>query len=55
MLFGLQQWNPRLGQATLLLAAPGLLALVAEPAAWLARTWSDPAYQSDGEIVALES
>ena len=34
-------------------AALGLIALVAEPALWLARTWSDPAYQSDGLIVAV--
>lgn len=34
------------------LAAPGLLALVAEPLLWLFTTWSDPSYASDGAVVA---
>jgi exosortase/archaeosortase family protein len=37
---------------TLWLAAPGIAALVAEPALWLWRSWLDPAYQSDGMLVA---
>ncbi len=37
---------------TLWLAAPGIAALVFEPALWLGRTWLDPSYQSDGMIVA---
>jgi exosortase/archaeosortase family protein len=41
-----------LPQLPLLLAVPGLVALVAEPALWLVRTWSDPSYQSDGGLVA---
>ncbi len=35
-----------------LIALPGLLALIAEPARWLARTWTDPSYQSEGALVA---
>jgi exosortase/archaeosortase family protein len=35
-----------------LLALPGVLALVLDPAAWLWRSWQDPSYQSDGMIVA---
>ncbi len=31
----------------------GLLALLAEPALWLARTWIHPGYDSDGYLVAL--
>jgi len=34
------------------LAAPGIVALVVEPALWLWRSWHDPSYQSDGMIVA---
>ena len=36
-----------------LLAAPGLVALTADPAIWLWRTWHDPSYQSDGALVAV--
>lgn len=35
-----------------LLAAPGLLALVWDPARWLWRTWLDPSCASDGAVVA---
>ncbi len=37
----------------LLLAAPGMLALLLEPAAWLVRTWTDPSYASQGIWIAL--
>jgi exosortase/archaeosortase family protein len=36
----------------LLLAAPGLFALVWDPARWLWLTWRDPSYESDGALVA---
>ena len=36
-----------------LLAAPGLVALVVEPAVWLIGTWTDPSYESDGALAAL--
>jgi exosortase/archaeosortase family protein len=36
-----------------LLAAPGLLALIWDPACWLFQTWRDPSYQSDGAFVAV--
>lgn len=39
-------------RAAALLAAPGLLALVWDPARWLWQTWRDPSYQSDGALIA---
>ncbi|HKA16327.1 MAG TPA: archaeosortase/exosortase family protein, partial [Myxococcota bacterium] len=36
----------------LLLAAPGLFALVWDPARWLFQTWRDPSYESEGALVA---
>ena len=36
-----------------LFVAIGLLALLAEPAMWLVRTWIHPGYDSDGYLVAL--
>lgn len=33
--------------------APGLLALTLDPLRWLAQTWADPAYDSDGGWVAI--
>ncbi len=35
-----------------LLAAPGIVALILDPARWLWRSWHDPSYQSDGMLVA---
>lgn len=37
----------------LALLAPGLLALALEPAVWLLRTWTDPAWDSNGWLPAL--
>ena len=42
----------RFPRSSALIAAPGLLALVFDPARWLWRTWQDPSYQSDGALVA---
>lgn len=36
-----------------LLLVPGLVALLAEPTAWLVHTWREPAYDSQGWLVAL--
>lgn len=38
--------------ASRLLLIPGIVALLAEPCLWLAHTWADPAYDSDGAAVA---
>lgn len=50
--------SPRSGRPTRrgpwpsLLILPGVLALVHDPALWLWQSWRDPAYQSDGMVVA---
>lgn len=36
-----------------LLLFPGLVALAAEPALWLVRTWLDPSYDNPGALAAL--
>lgn len=36
-----------------LIAAPGVLALMVEPAAWLVTTWTDPTWDSSGALAAL--
>ena len=36
-----------------LIAAPGLLALLAEPIHWLVTTWTDPSWDSNGWLMAM--
>jgi len=43
----------RLARLAPWLAAPGVVALILEPALWLVGTWRDPSYASDGLWVAL--